>query len=178
MANAPSTTDEVRAAAPGELTLLDETPPLRVSAARWRGYEVHAITLVVSVTILTLAALMSVHGQERVDLPFITQALPPLCHMKRMTGVDCPGCGLTRCFISIAHGDINRAWTFNPAGLLVFAMVVSQVPYRLYQMWRIRRGQGIWEHRRLTNVLVAIMVSAMLLQWFWKLLGMPFAWNE
>ena len=57
-----------------------------------------------------------------------------------MTGIDCPGCGLTRSFIRLVRGDVLGAWSFNPAGTLVFAVVVFQVPYRSWQIWRLAKG--------------------------------------
>jgi hypothetical protein len=97
--------------------------------------------------------------------------------MKRVTGLDCPGCGLTRCFISLAHGDAASAWNFNPAGVLLFGMLVAQIPYRLAQIWRVKNGRGEWRHRRLSVVLTVVFVSLLMIQWFWKLFEALSSWN-
>ena len=127
--------------------------------------------------VLVIAALLSVDGETQVDLPFIGGSLPTLCHMKRFTGLDCPGCGLTRCFISLAHGKVSRAWHFNPAGILVFMLVAAQLPYRSVQIWRLKQGLPEWEIRRISSVFIALMVSALVLQWVWKLLQLALTWN-
>jgi hypothetical protein len=129
----------------------------------------HAIFLIGAVAMLLAALLLSHNGQSRVDLPWLNVPLPALCNMKRLTGLECPGCGLTRCFISLAHGDVAAAWQLNPAGLLVFALVAAQIPYRAAQIWRLRRGLPEFTHRRLSSVLTALLVAALLIQWAWKM---------
>ncbi|MCW5959494.1 MAG: DUF2752 domain-containing protein [Pyrinomonadaceae bacterium] len=37
----------------------------------------------------------------------------PVCPMHALTGISCPGCGLTRGFHSLFHGDIWMALQFN-----------------------------------------------------------------
>lgn len=42
-------------------------------------------------------------------------AIPyPRCPVKLLTGLDCPGCGSARALHSLLHGEIVRAWEFNP----------------------------------------------------------------
>ena len=49
----------------------------------------------------------------------VTRIVPP-CGFKRITGLPCPACGLTRSLICVAHGDIGEAIILNPVGLLLF----------------------------------------------------------
>ena len=63
--------------------------------------------------------------------------VPVLCTFRRLTGFDCPGCGLTRSFSFMAHGSFRGAFEANMLGPVVFTLVASQVPYRLI---RIARG--------------------------------------
>jgi hypothetical protein len=48
----------------------------------------------------------------------------PVCPLFQMTGIACPGCGLTRGFHALFHGDILTAIGFN-ALLPVFAFVFA-----------------------------------------------------
>src|SRR5439155_16652693 len=95
----------------------------------------------ISSGVLAAALLLSVRNRTQVLLPLVELPLPELCMLRRMTGLPCPGCGMTRCFISLAHGDLPAAWSYNPAGLLLFAILVFQIPFRTVQLWRIRRGR-------------------------------------
>ncbi len=48
----------------------------------------------------------------------------PVCPLLKMTGIACPGCGLTRGFHALFHGDFLTALGFN-ALLPVFAFVFA-----------------------------------------------------
>ncbi|HXH68803.1 MAG TPA: DUF2752 domain-containing protein [Pyrinomonadaceae bacterium] len=47
----------------------------------------------------------------------------PACPFHALTGLNCPGCGLTRSFHALFHGDVSTALHFNallPIYLLLF----------------------------------------------------------
>lgn len=56
-------------------------------------------------------------------------ALTPPCPYLTLTGLACPGCGLTRAVHFLLHGDLGRAFAFNPwaflsaPALLVFVLL-------------------------------------------------------
>ena len=134
----------------------------------------HTVLLGVSLGVLALAALLSVRDRREVLVPILGMPLPELCMLKRTTGLACPGCGLTRCFISLAHGDVGSAWSYNPGGLLLFAMVVAQIPLRLLQIWRIRRGQPEVRLGWLVQGTLAVLGVMLLGQWLLKMCGVQF----
>ena len=47
-----------------------------------------------------------------------------LCLLRDLFGIPCPGCGMTRAFLFLAHGDIRSAMELNVNCLLVFSLVV------------------------------------------------------
>lgn len=47
---------------------------------------------------------------------------PGFCPFRQMTGWPCPGCGLTRSFVMLAHGDAAQAFSFNAFGPVFFAV--------------------------------------------------------
>ncbi len=60
---------------------------------------------------------------------------PLLCPIRAMTGIPCPGCGLTRSFTAIAMGDLSRAvdyHLFGPALGLICCYLLLQ---SLYEIW-------------------------------------------
>jgi hypothetical protein len=107
---------------------------------------------------------LRVQGEGQVVIPVVSIPLPGTCTFKTYAGIDCPGCGLTRCFVSLAHGQIGRAWHYNPVGILFFAVVASQLPFRALQIWRRRRGLhevrlGWWGYWLMFGVAIALLVQ-------------------
>lgn len=45
-----------------------------------------------------------------------------MCYFKTITGLPCPGCGLTRAFISLYKGSIKDAFMFHPLWFLIPAI--------------------------------------------------------
>ena len=69
-----------------------------------------------------------------------TQGFFPTCPLYSMTGFACPGCGLTRGFHALFHGDISHALGYN-ALLPIYAFVFL---YLLIALFFITvRGRGL-----------------------------------
>jgi hypothetical protein len=49
---------------------------------------------------------------------------PVICPFRALTGLPCPGCGLTRSWVYAAHGWWRESFASNPFGLVVVAFVV------------------------------------------------------
>lgn len=63
--------------------------------------------------------------------------LPPqglgfdICLLHRLTGLPCPGCGLTRSITSLTHGNFLQAQAYHPFGLIIWLMFVALTLYSL-----------------------------------------------
>jgi hypothetical protein len=44
----------------------------------------------------------------------------PGCLFHRLTGLQCPGCGMTRAAYATLHGRLGEAFRFNPVGMVLF----------------------------------------------------------
>lgn len=55
------------------------------------------------------------------------ESLPHFCLFQRVLGIPCPGCGILHSLNASFHGDLRRAWTANPAGLVLAVTLLFQV---------------------------------------------------
>jgi hypothetical protein len=67
----------------------------------------------------------------------------PVCPLFALTGFACPGCGLTRGFHSLFHGDIISAIDFN-ALIPVWALIFAYVFVSLILLAVRGRGLPMW----------------------------------
>jgi hypothetical protein len=130
----------------------------------------HRVLLVLSSAVVIASLVLQIRAPEQVVLPLVEVELPGVCSYKQLLGIDCPGCGLTRCFVSMAHGDFARAWQYNPAGIYLFLVVVFQIPYRWIQLRRLRRGQPEYDLGWFTGVALGLLIVALLSQWVVRML--------
>lgn len=58
-------------------------------------------------------------------LPTGWQAPVEFCLVKGLTGLECPGCGMTRAFLLIGHGRLAAAAAMHPASIPAFLIVAG-----------------------------------------------------
>jgi Protein of unknown function (DUF2752) len=95
----------------------------------------------------------------------IDVGLPATCASRAMFGVECPGCGLTRSFVALSAGDIERSVEFHRVGWLLALAVVAQIPYRIYMLRKlpaavVERAWTAWTG----SLLIALLVGNWLLK--------------
>jgi hypothetical protein len=47
---------------------------------------------------------------------------PTICVFKNILGIECPGCGMTRAFSYMLHGDLIAAVSYNRLVVIVFPL--------------------------------------------------------
>ena len=67
------------------------------------------------------------------------------CIFKKITGLYCPGCGITRMFFSLLRLDIYRAFRYNP---LVFILLVSYLFYTIIDLVKYSKTN---KHLKISN---------------------------
>lgn len=64
--------------------------------------------------LFTVAGIFGLAMMERQVFSF-----GPACAFRQLTGLNCPGCGGTRAFFALVHGDLLRSLHYNPLTLLL-----------------------------------------------------------
>jgi hypothetical protein len=97
----------------------------------------HREMLVLSSLIVLLAVVFEVRPDDRVMVHGLANyPLPPTCLSYEWFGIRCPGCGLTRSFVHLAHGNWSASWRTHRLGWLMAAAVLLQFPYRILALTR------------------------------------------
>lgn len=86
---------------------------------------------------------------------------PTICPFALITGIPCPGCGLTRAVVALAHGDIGSAVAFHPLVGVVLAWLGAT--------WLVavarRRGLNIRLDRRVVDRLLWATAALFVATW-------------
>lgn len=53
----------------------------------------------------------------------------PVCLLRYLSGLPCPGCGLTRAFSSLLHGRVEAAFTYHPFVFLLLPLFAIMAAY-------------------------------------------------
>ena len=61
---------------------------------------------------------------------------PPLCLIRAIFGVRCPGCGMTRAVSCAAHGRLRRAWGYNRLVIVVGPLLAFEWARGLRRAWQ------------------------------------------
>lgn len=93
----------------------------------------------------------------------------PECTFRRWTGLNCPGCGMTRAAHATLHGRIAEAFRFNPVGMVLLPLAALGIALEIIGWirgkplpFRLNVGAvGAW-------ILVGIVLG------FWILRNLPF----
>lgn len=116
-------------------------------------------------------------GAACVFSPSGVESGPPLCPFAVMTGLPCPGCGLTRSWVAFMHGDVGSAFTFNAFGPVFLVLTAVTVVAATVTLVR-RRGAPLagWRDRALGPV-GAVLLGVWLTYGFVRILDAAFGWG-
>ena len=103
----------------------------------------------------------------------------PICPAAALTGVPCPGCGLSRATFALLRGDFGQSFQLHPLGfvvapLLFYFAVISARSYLTGKKQQTANSDPVPVLRALTGLLIAILVAVWLLR-FAGALGGPVA---
>ncbi len=92
-----------------------------------------------------------------------------VCSFRSLTGLPCPGCGLTRGFRALAHGDFAAAWQHNPFTypffLVALALALAPLWTRIWPRAEERLLRG-----RFLGAGVSVLLVGLLAFGAWRLI--------
>lgn len=95
-----------------------------------------------------------------------------LCPMAVITGIPCPGCGMTRATLAAVHGDFATSFRFHPLGMIIvplFALYVaahalSYIRHGVSQVDKVVSGKWI-------DRFLLLLIFTMLAVWIARFFG-------
>lgn len=97
---------------------------------KFKGYNEY-ISFSSVILLLWLIASFTIH-MFGVSKDAIGEFLPVFCPFRLLTGISCPGCGMTRAFLALAEFDVSLAIKLNPFSVPLFLyFVASTVKLRI-----------------------------------------------
>lgn len=91
------------------------------------------------------------------------------CAFHALTGLSCPGCGLTRAFCAISRGEFLDAWRLHPFSFPLYAGVLLGLAAPFLDRRFPALAGGAWAKAFRTGVLA--MAVAMLIFGAWRARG-------
>ena len=86
------------------------------------------------------------------------------CIFRNLTGLPCPGCGMTRGFVAMGHGRLGDAWRANTLSPFAYAVAWGCLAhFALAQLFPALRRVRV--SRRLRWSLFAVVFLAMMASW-------------
>lgn len=105
------------------------------------------------------------------SVALLVAARAPLCPFAALTGMPCPGCGLTRSTLSIMRGDLGAAFAMQPFAFVMTPLLAAAVVVVTYNF--IRTGRAVFFPRfaRVFLPVFGVLFLAMLGLWVARFLG-------
>ena len=91
------------------------------------------------------------------------------CIFKGVTGIPCPGCGMTRACLAILQGEFSTAWRYHPFSFLLIGLSILIVfqPEYTQETWV---AISLIKQKIIVSTLILLCLSLWLVhlkQFFW-----------
>lgn len=91
-------------------------------------------------------------------LPAGADSLPSFCPIFLVSGVTCPGCGLSRSIVNISHGEWATAFSYHPFGYVFYVLLLLVIADPVLVRCKLLR-KPILTYRRVIFLFVFLLIS-------------------
>ncbi len=88
-----------------------------------------------------------------------------LCPFRAMTGWLCPGCGMTRAFCALGHGELRRAIHFNALSPLLYLSLIVVWIGAAATVLNLHRVRAVVNRLR-PSATVSVLILALTMVWW------------
>jgi uncharacterized protein DUF2752 len=94
-----------------------------------------------------------------------------LCPFRALTGLLCPGCGMTRAFCALGHGELRRAIGFNALSPLLFLAFIVAWIGAASTLLNLHRVRAVVMRLRPTPTAAVCILALVMVWWVVRLAG-------
>ena len=94
--------------------------------------------------------------------------LPTTCPFRLLTGLPCPGCGLTRSIGYLTEGNYQLSLAYNPFGIIFFTYILSVILFPKY-LSNFFKNTNEFLNNKNTIIKALIFLIPILMLWFWNI---------
>ena len=94
-----------------------------------------------------------------------------LCPFRALTGYPCPGCGMTRAFSAIAHGEPLSAVIYNPLSPVLFVAALLVWASAAATILNLHSVRAALARLRPSTLACHLFLGVMLIWWVVRLAG-------
>ncbi len=126
----------------------------------------HWVILGLSIAVVLGGLLVDVNSDGSIYLRGLPEfPFPLVCPLRRFFGISCPTCGMTRSIVFLLQGRITDSVAMHRLGWLIFALIVVQIPYRI---WCLARRRVASYRPRLTECTAVAFMLLLVLNWLFS----------
>lgn len=122
------------------------------------------ITLAATCALLVLLPFVFTYNPATNDVKISKLKLPAMCASRAYFNTDCPGCGMTRSFISLAHGKLDASLRLHRLAPALYCFFIIQI---LFRLWSLRGPHTLWHDRagRINHYVGWVLIISLLANW-------------
>ena len=94
-----------------------------------------------------------------------------LCPFRALTGLLCPGCGMTRAFCALGHGELRRAIRFNALSPLLYLSFIIVWVGAGATVLNLHRVRAVVERLRPSATMSVLILALTMVWWVVRLAG-------
>jgi hypothetical protein len=92
--------------------------------------------------------------------------IPHFCLFDKLTGIECPVCGITRGLCEISSGHFEKALNYNYSSLFIFSIFIFQISLRFTSLFLMKSFDKV---NTISKYYSIITLTCVLIIWFFKI---------